>query len=238
MSNTIYATFSNPEDAEKAAGALLDHGVRPEDLSVVRRHEEGFTPVTAPVATTSNVPLSADPAITALQASTPQSAGSVYGTDTTFAREEAANGVYEPTDEDVDDVAKYGVTTTTAGDAAAGAIKGSMGGAGIGTIAAIAALIVPGVGIVLGLGALATAIGGIAATAGAGAAAGAIVGYLKDMGVDDQLANEYGDTVEGGGAILAVTVPSGNVDEVEATAVLNKYAATNVNRYASRTYVA
>jgi hypothetical protein len=35
MNNTIYATFSEPEMAEKATGALLDHGVRPEHLSVV-----------------------------------------------------------------------------------------------------------------------------------------------------------------------------------------------------------
>ena len=31
----IFATYVNPEMAEKAAGALLDHGVRPEHISIV-----------------------------------------------------------------------------------------------------------------------------------------------------------------------------------------------------------
>jgi hypothetical protein len=223
MSNTLYATFSNPEAAEKAAGALLDHGVRPEDLSVVRKHHDGFTPVTSPTATASDVLLTSGSPIE------PGVTGSIYGTEPVVARREES---------DIEDVAKHGITTTTAGDAGAGAVKGSLVGAGIGAIAVLAALIVPGVGIVLGAGALASALGGVIASAGAGAAAGAIVGYLKDMGVDDQLATEYGETIEEGGAILAVSVPSGEVDEAEVSAVLNKYAATNVNRYESRTYVA
>lgn len=231
MSNTIYATFSNPEEAEKAAGALLDHGVRPEDLSVVRKHADGFTPVTAPHTTASNVLLSNEAPLE------PAISGSVYGTDPADATAARAE-VMEREDEDIDDVAKYGITTTTGGDAGAGAVKGTIVGAGLGAIAALAALVVPGVGIVLGVGAVASALGGVIASAGAGAAAGAIVGYLKDMGVDDQLASEYGDTIDEGGAILAVSVPSGKVEEPEITAVLNKYAATNINRYASRTYVA
>ena len=35
-----------------------------------------------------------------------------------------------------------------------------------------------------------------------------------------------------GGAILAVNVPSGDVDEVKAREVLEKYGATNINTYA------
>ncbi len=35
MAETVYASFANPSDAERAAGALMDYGVRSEDLSVV-----------------------------------------------------------------------------------------------------------------------------------------------------------------------------------------------------------
>ncbi len=221
MSHTLYATFARPEDAEKAAGALLDHGARAEDLSVVREPGEGFTAVTEPKATASNVAIAANEDVTVVPAPT----GSVYRTETARTS-------------DIEDVAEHGITTTTAGDAGAGAIQGTIIGVGLGAVVAIASLIVPGVGFVLGAGALASAIGGIAATAGAGAAAGAIVGYLKDMGVDDQVASEYGQTVESGGAVLAVNVPSGELDEAVAEAILGKYAATNVNRYAARGYVA
>src|SRR3712207_1830634 len=40
MSTTIYATFLDATNAERAAGALLDYGVRPEDVSVVRKDVE------------------------------------------------------------------------------------------------------------------------------------------------------------------------------------------------------
>lgn len=218
MSHTLYATFARPEDAEKAAGALLDHGARAEDLSVVRNPSEGFSSVTEPRTTASNVSITDGDDVTATPAASTEVAG--------------------PRTEKIEDVAEHGITTTTAGDAGAAAVQGTIIGAGVGAVIAIASLIVPGVGFVLGAGALASAIGGIAATAGAGAAAGAIVGYLKDMGVDDQVATEYGQTVESGGAVLAVNVPTGNVDEAAAESILSKYAATNVNRYASRGYVA
>lgn len=240
MSNTIYATFANPDEAEKAAGALLDHGVRPEDLSLVRQEGNGYSANTAPQTYASNVAVVPTDLGAGAGGEIP-APGSVYGVnppiDDTVARTAVANGDVVEDDDDIEDVAKHGITTTTAGDAGAGAVKGTVIGAGIGAIAAIAAMVVPGVGLVIGAGALASAIAGIAASAGAGAAAGAIVGYLKDMGVDDQVASEYGEAVQGGGAVLAVTVPSGNVDEAEAQAVLSKYAATNVNKYASRGYV-
>jgi len=39
MANTIYASFNDASLAERAAGALLDHGVQSEDLSLVRQGE-------------------------------------------------------------------------------------------------------------------------------------------------------------------------------------------------------
>ena len=39
MKNTIYASFSDPKLAHKAAGALLDRGLREEDLSLIAGQE-------------------------------------------------------------------------------------------------------------------------------------------------------------------------------------------------------
>ena len=223
MSETLYATFSLPEEAEKAAGALLDRGVRAEDLSVVKTPGPGESVGTAPSVVASNVVHSPGPA-----SAEPGPSGSVYGV--TPEPEDAGQRSVE-IDEPKDD-------TTATEDAKAGAIKGSMIGAGLGAVAVLAALVVPGVGFVLGAGALASAIAGVAATAGAGAATGAIVGYLKDMGVDEEVAGEYGHAIQQGGAVLAVTLPSGEVDEAEAAALLREHGATNVNHYAARGYVA
>ncbi|AIE87267.1 hypothetical protein [Fimbriimonas ginsengisoli] len=139
---------------------------------------------------------------------------------------------------DTEGAAKHGISTTTAADAGSGAKTGAAWGVGLGAVAAIASLLVPGFGWVVGGGALATALAGVAASAGAGAVAGAVTGYLKDQGVEEHIAAHYDNTITGGGALLAVTVPSGNVSETDARRILDKYGATNINAYESRGYLA
>lgn len=206
MANTIYAAFADPSQAEKAAGALLDHGVRPQDLSVVRSHSGDLTVTTS------------------------------HGT--VGRSSDGYPDVITDTSGDVEASAKQGISTTTAADAGAGAIKGTAWGAGLGALAVLAALVVPGVGLVLGGGALASALGAVAASAGAGAVAGAVTGYLKDQGVDEDVAHHYESTIGAGGALLAITLPSGDVGEAEAQAVVDKYGATHVNAYATKSYLA
>ncbi len=220
--NTIYATFRDPELAEKAAGALLDHGMANEDITLLHHESMGSRMV-----------------------------GSTFGVDD-FVSPPARPSVQATSREneqyfkDIDDCdkadleAKSGISTTTAADAEVGAAKGAVVGLGVGAIAALASLAIPGVGLVIGGGALATAIAGAAATTGAGAIAGAVTGYLKDQGVDQKLAMEYVETVKSGGTMLSIQVPSLKVDETQARAILDKYGAENVHAYVAsgRGYVA
>lgn len=126
---------------------------------------------------------------------------------------------------DAEEVAKHGLTTTTGADAAMGAAKGLSFGMGLGIIGAIATLFVPGVGLVVGGGALASII---ASTAAAGAATGGVIGYLKDQGMGEEVAAAYQARVAAGGAILALQVPTGDITEVEAESLLVKYGALGV----------
>lgn len=304
MGNTIYASFANPGDAEKAAGALLDHGVKSEDLSVVS-NQGTYTPDATTTAvgseyntTTYNrtdpdndVKNAADAGagwvgaagnkIAEMGDKTAAAAAGVFGQDETQAKYDVAadtrnvearidheeakgqfndaidndraystatpnniadtttpvtHGTYVETDADnTEDAAKHGISTTTPEDAGAGAVKGAGWGLGIGAVAALAALFIPGVGFIVGGGALAAALGGVAAATGAGAAAGAVTGYLKDQGVEHHVAESYASSIEGGGALLAINVPSGNCSREEAMEVLTKYGANNVNAYDART---
>lgn len=122
-------------------------------------------------------------------------------------------------------VAKHGLTTTTGADAAMGAAKGLSFGMGLGILGAIATLFVPGVGLVVGGGALASII---ASTAAAGAATGGVVGYLKDQGMGDEIAATYHARVASGGAVLSLQVPTGDITEIEAESLLVKYGAVGV----------
>ncbi len=190
MAQTLYAAFPTVADAEKAAGALLDYGVRKEDVSVVAAHAGTDAPV--------------------------------YADDLKTSTDDELH---------TDKAAKHGISTTTAGDAEAGAAKGTGIGLGLGVLAAIASLVVPGFGLVLGGGALATAIGGLVGATAAGAVAGGVTGYLKDQGVPDEVVTRYHDAVQQGGAFLAISVPSDKVDAVTAEGIIAKYGASDVNTY-------
>jgi len=183
MAHNIFASFPSAEAAEKALGALLDHGVRSEDISVIFNR--------------------------------PGEVGEVDGGKTIDIREHAEKGI----------------TTTTPEDAAAGAGSGAAIGLGIGALAGLASLAIPGVGLVVGGGALATALMGALGTSVAGAVAGGTMGFLKDQGVPEHMASTYSEHLEGGGAVLAVTVPSNAILAPEVATVLAKYGGSQIESY-------
>jgi len=234
MRNTIFASFNDPKMAEKAAGALLDHGLHAEDLSIVQSHKWRH------LATEEIAPSEMPPTVYIVPNAGGMATGvSPFGLMPLVATVDEEVVAEKETDElpNLEEMAKHGLSTTTPQDAGAGALQGTAWGAGVGAIAAVAALFVPGFGLVLGGGALATAIAGIAASAGAGAATGAMTGYLKDQGVESRVAAEYERVVNGGGAILGATIPSGDVDEACAWGILNKYAGQHVTSYVNKPYV-
>ena len=219
----LYASFADASLAEKAAGALLDYGVRQEDLSLVAHDDYGKTRQTTYGAETA--------------------AGTAYGTEMTGGAYSAvpitASGDMNPMDQggpdsaanNTDLSAKHGLSTTTPEDAGEGAVKGTGIGLGVGILASLAALAIPGVGLVIGGGALASALGATALTAGAGAIAGGATGYLKEQGVPGEVAERYHGAVQGGGAMLSVNLPSGDVDQAMAQGVLTKYGASDMSAY-------
>jgi|GEM_PF-703973 len=180
--SSLYASFPDAADAERAAGALLDRGAHATDITILAN--EGYA---------------------------------------------TARGQQAITDSAVSEqTAKSGLTTTTAGDAAIGAAKGSMIGIGAGIAAALASLLIPGVGLVIGGGALASAVAGAAGAAVAGAAAGGVAGFLKDQGVGQDLAMTYSSAFEQGASILSIRIPSGDLTAEQIEPILVKYGATNV----------
>jgi len=181
MAQTLYVTFSDSNQAEKAVGALLDYGVQKEDVTVIADH-----------------------------------AGSGHDSVQT---------------EHIDDSAKTGISTTTAEDAGVGAAKGAGIGLGVGVLAGLAALTIPGVGLVLGGGALASALAAAVATTAAGAVAGGVTGYLKDQGLPEQVVNVYTQHLQTGGSLVALTLPSGGIDVFTGREIVNKYGGADINVY-------
>jgi CBS domain-containing protein len=130
-----------------------------------------------------------------------------------------------PDGEDIAEDAKKGLSTTTPEDAATGAVAGAGVGVGVGVLAGLASIFVPGFGLVAGGGALATAIAGAAATAGAGAVAGGVTGYLKDLGVEGDVPENFEEDYKGGKVIVGVAYHENGLTPDELAQLARKYHA-------------
>ena len=221
---TIYALFQDVADAERAIGALQDHGVpaanigvaarRPAEQDEAGRVRTDFTRLTDAQAVRQGEPevaYQAQPGALPPAALAP-TAVPVTPVDTSL---------------NVATVGKEGITTTTPQDAAAGAAVGSGVGLVAGLLAAAAALTIPGFGLVLGGGVLAAAFGATAATAAAGAAVGGVTGYLRDMGMPEHAAASVHDRLTEGDYLLTAQVDPTRYDEI--TQLLQKYNAVGVD---------
>lgn len=124
-----------------------------------------------------------------------------------------------------------GISTTTAGDAEKGAAEGAAIGAGLGVLAALASIFVPGFGLITAGGALASAIGGAVGTAVGGAITGGVAGYLADMGVPGHAAHHYSEGIKKGGVLVSVhDTDEATPDEIQQ--IFTKYNGHSAGSYA------
>lgn len=105
-----------------------------------------------------------------------------------------------------DDNAEFETDTTD--DVSEGAGTGAVVGSVVGLIAGASAITIPGIGPVLTAGALATALGSTVV----GAGLGGVVGALVDLGIPDDEAKEYADSIQNGQILVSVT---GNDREIK-----------------------
>lgn len=304
MGPTIYAQFESLGQAEKALGALLDHGCRPEHVSLLSSEgaladgsvvqAEGLTTHTHGTVTRDpafadsdhlrhqplrgdigDLPIDSEAEVGEIPDPHGRLGGGAHPSrlgDTQYSAERSSSidptsgmhlntmsiddalthsdwpreqtledpahpetqgldrAIHDTRAERVETDSQPAITTTTAADAASGAVKGAGIGLGVGVLAALAAVFVPGIGLVAGGGALAAAMAGAAATTAAGAAAGGVAGYLKDQGVPEEVLTRYNAVIGKGGALVAVS-PSERVGRADVEAILAKYGAINVDTY-------
>lgn len=98
--------------------------------------------------------------------------------------------------------------------------SGAAIGAGLGILAGLAAVTVPGLGIIAALGPIIA--GGIL-----GAVAGGLVGSLVDSGVPEEHARAYAEGVRRGGTL--VIVQAADSDEPRAVEIMRRHRAVDIN---------
>lgn len=104
----------------------------------------------------------------------------------------------------VEDVLRAGREEAAVGSAGAGAVGGSALGGLIGLLAGASAIVVPGIGPALAVGAWASVLGTTVAGAGIGAAYGGLVGALIGFGVTEEQTHVYVEGVQQGSILMVV----------------------------------
>lgn len=118
--------------------------------------------------------------------------------------------------------------TSSPDDDHAGAATGAAAGGAIGGAAGLAVslmgLAVPGIGPILAAGPIIAALAG----AGAGAVAGGLIGSLTDLGVEEEHAEIYAESVRRGGSLVTVRVDETRTDE--ASSILRNSGAIEIDK--------
>ena len=105
--------------------------------------------------------------------------------------------------------------TDAATGATAGASAGAVVGGGVGLLASLGMLAIPGVGPVVAAGWIIATAAGAAAGAAAGGATGGLIGALTSAGVSKEHANVYAEGVRRGGALVTARVDEAFVTVTE-----------------------
>lgn len=107
--------------------------------------------------------------------------------------------------------------------AGTGASIGTILGGGVGLLAGIGSLAIPGVGPVIAAGWLIATLTGAGVGAAVGGGAGGLVGMLTGAGVPDEDAHVYAETVRRGGNLVSVRADDSQAALVES--VLDRHTA-------------
>ena len=120
-------------------------------------------------------------------------------------------------------VVRDGADVDDTNNAAVGAVAGGAIGGAAGLAVSLMGLAIPGIGPILAAGPIVAALAG----AGTGAVAGGLIGGLTELGVPEDEAGYYAESVRRGGAVVTVRVDESRVDEAET--LLGRHGAIDIN---------
>ena len=118
--------------------------------------------------------------------------------------------------------------TDTASNTTTGAVTGGLMGGAAGLAASLMGLAIPGIGPIIAAGPLVATLSG----AGAGALAGGMIGALTEVGVPEEHANNYAESVRRGGALVTVRADESRAER--AARILRENGAIDLDQRVSR----
>ena len=116
----------------------------------------------------------------------------------------------------------------TGANTATGAAAGGVLGGAAGLVVGLMGLAIPGIGPIVAAGPIAAALAG----AGVGAVAGGLIGGLTGVGVSEDDASYYAESVRRGGALVTVRADDSRAED--AASVMRSHGAVDIERRAEQ----
>ncbi len=234
MTKTVVGSFDSYREAQQVVQELERSGIAHGDINIVasnlrdeyRAPDAGADPGTAG-RTSAGVSDTRTTAGTGYESGAPGTGYSGLATAGTAAGPSAVGdndaGFTSAPAKTIDADASTAQTTSSA---ASGAVTGGVIGGVAGLALAFTSLTIPVLGPIIAAGPIVAALTG----AGVGAVAGGLIGGLTDIGVNDEDAQYYAESVRRGGALVTVRAEDMRADEV--TRVMQRHGAIDINKRA------
>ncbi|MCW3100544.1 MAG: hypothetical protein JWL77_6162 [Chthonomonadaceae bacterium] len=241
MEHILHATFANTEDGVQAVASLLYHGVRAEEINLILPQPQDIEAASAGVLWKAEFAVHSTSEGTATLSTAFVSAAAIVA-DALLPEPPQLTALFRRTalrhyDEIPETPGAPGYRYDALGavipdrsptkvpnslmDSTHTVVADTEQSAGPGLVfGRLTAMSIPGIGLVVGSGAI--AVGLIAAGAVAGGLAGGIYGYLINRGIDPEVARRMSDHLAGGGTILSVS-SSDAIKETEITLILKAF---------------
>ncbi|HZA96485.1 MAG TPA: general stress protein [Burkholderiaceae bacterium] len=139
-----------------------------------------------------------------------------------------ATGKYSSESAGVQAMGDRSNVSETGANTATGAAAGGVLGGAAGLVVGLMGLAIPGIGPIVAAGPIAAALAG----AGVGAVAGGLIGGLTGVGVPEDDASYYAESVRRGGALVTVRADDARADE--AASLMRSQGAVDIERRAEQ----
>jgi len=206
MVKTVIGSFDSYNEAREVVRDLKDEGFMESDISIVASNVGGA---------------GQDEGGTTLDADN-RTAGEASIGDRRMSTSSGSSSTTSSTGSDT------GRTTTDTGGAATGAVAGGVLGGAAGVAASLMGLAIPGIGPIIAAGPILAGLTG----AGVGAVAGGLIGGLTNLGVSEEHAAYYAESVRRGGALVTIRVDEGRAER--AAKIMQDHGAVDIESRVDR----
>jgi len=223
MTKTVVGSFDSYREAQQVVQELQRAGIAQGDVNIVASNVRGeyrdagstTTGYTGTSATGTGYTTGTTTG-TGYTAGTAAGPSAVGDNDAGYTSAAARSG----------DLAARDTADTTTSGAATGAVTGGVIGGVAGLALAFTSLTIPVFGPIIAAGPIVATLTG----AGVGAVAGGLIGGLTDLGVTEEHAKYYAESVRRGGALVTVRADDARADEV--TRIMQQHGAIDINKRA------